>query len=91
MMWYGGYGGHMSGWGYAVMGLTSLLFWTVLVLGVVALLRHLGRSAGQAGGAPPADAEHVLAGRYARGEIDDDEYHRRVDVLRGRAGQVTGR
>ncbi len=88
MMWYGGYGQHMSGWGYAVMGLTSLLFWTVLVLGVVALVRHLGRSAGPAA---PADAEHVLAARYARGEIDDDEYHRRVDVLRGSARQVTGR
>ncbi|MEU6591658.1 SHOCT domain-containing protein [Streptomyces sp. NPDC046881] len=25
----------------------------------------------------------MLAGRYARGEIDDEEYHRRLAVLRG--------
>ena len=30
------------------------------------------------------DAEQILAERYARGEIDDEEYHRRLDTLRGR-------
>jgi len=84
MMWYYGTDGHMGGWAYAVMGLSSLLLWTFLVLGVVALLRHLGRATGPSAGAPPADAEHVLAGRFARGEIDDDEYHRRVNVLRSK-------
>lgn len=89
MMWYDGSGDHMGGWAYAVMGLGSLLLWTFLVLGVVALLRHLGRSTGPSAAALPADAEHVLAGRFARGEIDEDEYHHRVDVLRGKARQAT--
>ncbi|MFZ4247511.1 SHOCT domain-containing protein [Streptomyces griseoincarnatus] len=31
---------------------------------------------------PPA-AEQVLAERFARGEIDEDEYRRRAAVLRG--------
>lgn len=88
MMWYGGYGQHMSGGGYVLLGLGTLLFWSALILGIVALLRHLGRANGSAlaasAGAGPADAERVLADRYARGEIDDDEYHRRVDVLRDR-------
>ncbi|ABD11595.1 putative membrane protein [Frankia casuarinae] len=31
-------------------------------------------------------AERILAERYARGEIDEAEYHRRLDVLRERPG-----
>jgi putative membrane protein len=31
-----------------------------------------------------SSATHVLAERYARGEIDDDEYRKRLDVLRSR-------
>lgn len=70
---------HMSGWGVAATSIGSLLFAVALVLGVVALLRHLR-------GAPPAPQgrpEQLLAARYARGEIDDDEYHHRLDTLRG--------
>ncbi|WP_237323463.1 SHOCT domain-containing protein [Streptomyces sp. MOE7] len=35
--------------------------------------------------APPADGgpEQILAERYARGEIDDEEYRRRLATLRG--------
>jgi putative membrane protein len=35
--------------------------------------------------------EQILAQRYARGEIDDDEYRRRLDVLRGSAVMGTQR
>jgi putative membrane protein len=31
---------------------------------------------------PTADAERILDERYARGEIDDDEFHHRRAVLR---------
>ena len=48
MMWYGGYGQHMSGGGYVLLGLGTLLFWSALILGIVALLRHLGRANGSA-------------------------------------------
>jgi putative membrane protein len=34
------------------------------------------------GRARPATPEEILGQRYARGEIDDDEYHRRLDTLR---------
>lgn len=84
MMWYGD---HMNGWGYAFMGLNSLLFWALLIVGGIALFRYLARSAPGPSGAGPdpsrSTAEQILADRYARGEIDDDEYHRRLDTLRG--------
>jgi putative membrane protein len=83
-MWYSD---HMGGWGYAFMGLSNLLFWTALVVGAVALFRYLNRASGTSAVAPPrSDPEHLLAERYARGEIDDEEYHRRLDTLRASAG-----
>jgi putative membrane protein len=78
-MWW--YGNHMSGWGYAFMTITMVLIWGLIILGVIALLRYLAR-----GDRPPTSrltAEQVLAERFARGEIDEQEYQQRLDVLRG--------
>lgn len=92
MMGYGyGYGGRMSGWGYAVAGLGSLLLWVALVLGTVALVRHLRVPAGAPSGQVPTEPEQVLGARYARGDIDDEEYHRRLDNLRNRSGSAAAR
>ncbi|MFD4600403.1 SHOCT domain-containing protein [Streptomyces sp. NPDC058464] len=41
---------------------------------------HPGWSAPPAPGSP--GAEQILAERYARGEIDEEEYLRRLDILR---------
>ena len=81
MMW--GYG---WGWGYWLgMGVTMILFWGLLIGGIVALIRHIG-SARDAGRPSPDSgrtrAEDVLAERFARGEIDEDEYKRRLELLR---------
>ena len=89
MMWFGD---HMSGWGYALMGVGTLLFWGVIIAGIVVLVRYLSRGDAQ-GGARAADrpptAEQVLAERFARGEIDEEEYRRRLDTLRGGGSPVT--
>jgi putative membrane protein len=88
MMWYDD---HMSGWGYALMGVGTLLFWGLIVAGIVILVRYLARSE-QHGGTGPADrptAEQVLAERFARGEIDEEEYRRRLDTLRASGSRVT--
>jgi putative membrane protein len=50
----------------------------LVVAAVVAVVRHFA-SRPQAA----SDAERLLAERFARGEIDDVEYHRRRDALRG--------
>jgi len=85
MYWYGD---HMSGWGYALMTVTMVIFWGLLIVGIVALVRYLSRG-GQPTGAPPAQRptpDQVLAERFARGEIDEDEYGRRLDALRTAGG-----
>jgi putative membrane protein len=88
MMWFGD---HMSGWGYALMGIGTILFWGLIVAGIVVLVRYLGRSE-QHGSVRLADRpapEQLLAERFARGEIDEEEYRRRLDTLRASGGPVT--
>ncbi|MFI6685692.1 SHOCT domain-containing protein [Streptomyces sp. NPDC050485] len=85
MIWYG-HG--MSGWGWFAMSLSMPVFWALLVGAAVLLFRALSRGSdhphkpGPSGGPPRLPAEQILAERYARGEIDEDEYHRRLNVLR---------
>ena len=79
------YGEHVSGWGYA-LGITGMvLFWVVLVLAIAIAVRYLDRKRGENLPPPPPSAEQVLAQRFARGEIDAEEYRQRLDTLR-RAG-----
>jgi putative membrane protein len=81
MYWYGD---HMSGWGYALMTIGTVVFWALIIVGIVALIRYVGRSGQPTGTPPPAwpAPEQVLADRFARGEIDEDEYRRRLETLR---------
>jgi putative membrane protein len=82
MFWYGNM---MNGWAYGAMAVAMVLFWGVVILGVIALIRHLGRANRSVAEARPA-AEHLLAERFARGDIDEQEYLERLDVLREGTG-----
>jgi putative membrane protein len=72
--------------------LTTFVFWALVIWAIVALVSWArdSRPPGPAGPergdapAPGEDAEQILARRFAAGEIDAAEYHRRLDVLRGR-------
>lgn len=76
-MYNSGWGGH-SFYGMGLGGgLLMLLFWIVIILGIVALARWLWNSA--PGGTDKSASERhraldILDERYARGEIDEDEY-----------------
>jgi putative membrane protein len=81
MMWYGN---NMSGWGYAGMGIGMVLFWALIIVGIVALVRS--SSGKQQGGRAQTDfgptPEALLAARFARGEISDAQYRDNLGVLR---------
>ncbi|QHA09054.1 hypothetical protein GQF42_42775 [Streptomyces broussonetiae] len=73
------------------MTLIMILFWALLIVGGVALVHYLtGARRGHRPGPPSQEesgwsnrrAEDLLAERYARGEIDEDEYRRRLATLR---------
>ena len=75
------------GWGaWTVMMLGSVAFWGLLIWAVVALVRG-----GDARTEPRADPRDILASRLATGDIDEDEYRRRLDALRRAAQDGPGR
>ncbi|WP_036323515.1 SHOCT domain-containing protein [Microbispora sp. ATCC PTA-5024] len=78
MMYWNG----MNGWGYALMMTGNVIFWGAMIAGTVLLVRHLARTPHAPVGPGLPYAQEVLAQRYARGEIDTDEYQTRLDVLR---------
>ena len=87
MFWYGS---GMGGWGYAAVTVGMVVFWAAVIYAAVALTRHAGRSGPPSGEpAPPPAPERLLAERFARGEIEQEEYQRRLAGLRA-AGQAAG-
>lgn len=60
------------------MSLTMIIFWGLVIWAVVTVIRTLGSSETRRREAP----EEILAGRLARGEIEEDEYRHRLDTLR---------
>jgi len=89
MRHYWNHGPH-DGWSWVVPGIAWLLLLLVLVAVLVLLWRALQRGSGPVAPrwspppeAPPTGPEQILADRLARGEIDVDDYHRRLAALRG--------
>ena len=80
MGWDGGWG--VGGW--LVMGLMMLVVWIVpIALLVWLIVRNFQHDPGQtARSTPRSTADQILAERYARGEIDEEEFTRRSEVLR---------
>ena len=75
--------GNMGVWGYILMGLSVVLFWGAIITALVLLARSLGAGRRYDPGTPGGGvAEHLLAERFARGEIDESEYTARLTVLR---------
>jgi putative membrane protein len=78
------WGNGMGGWGMVLMTVSGLLFWGLIIAGIVWLVRSVGQGGGQGTAPPPAPTptpQQVLADRFARGEIDEEEYKRRLHVL----------
>jgi putative membrane protein len=77
MMWWHG---DWNGWAWLAMFTSMALFWGLVVYGVITLARSTrGTGSGVEAGSDP---EGILRERFARGEIDEQEYQLRLDVLR---------
>jgi putative membrane protein len=66
------------------------LFWIVVLGSLVWLLRSRGGWGPPRGDSHRETALEVLDGRYARGEVDDDEYRKRRSVLSGHGDASAG-
>ena len=81
MMGYGGWGNTMGGWGgFGILSwLFMIIFWVLIILGAVALVRYLARSGQQSKeDKTPLD---ILKERYARGEINKKEFEEKKKDL----------
>ena len=80
MMRHCGYGG----WAHWVWMAETFLLWAVVIVAVVLIVRYLlslgSARTTSATTAPPEQG--VLAERFARGEIDEGEFERRMAVLK---------
>ena len=74
--------GHMMGWGYGMLGgFGMLLFWGVIIVLLVVFARSfMGRSSSQEP-RPGQTALDILQERYAKGEIDKEEYEERRKTM----------
>lgn len=78
--------GHDWGWGGGIaMGAVMVFFLAALIIALIVAIRYLTapqQVPGQQQGATPDRSEALLSERFARGEIDEDDYRRRIAVLR---------
>ena len=74
------WGGYDYGWGWGMgFGMISMvLFWVIVILGIVVLVRWIGTGpSGGAGQTPAKTALDILKERYARGEVGREEFEQK--------------
>lgn len=80
-----GFDAHMGNWGtgwWILMAVLMVLFWGLVIAGIVWVVRSLADGQHTAG----ASAIEVLDHRLARGEISPKEYEERRRALQGGGG-----
>jgi putative membrane protein len=74
------FGGGFGGWGGWLMGVGMIVFWGLIIWGIVALVRRTGRS-GCCGQESSESALEILKKRYAKGEIGKEEFEEKKKTL----------
>jgi putative membrane protein len=82
------YGPGMSGWGMTFMIIGNLVLWGLLIFGAVLVARYVwpGQTASSSPAEPPP--QRIAAQRFARGEINEQEYEHLLQVLSGGSTEV---
>ncbi|MDF2746278.1 MAG: hypothetical protein K0S98_562 [Propionibacteriaceae bacterium] len=81
MMWWGD---GMGGFGWFLMILNALALWALVVILGIALVRGFGPNKPPTAISGKRDPLDILDERFARGEIDADEYQTRQEALPAR-------
>jgi putative membrane protein len=83
------YGPGIGGWGMALMIVGNLIFWGLLITVAVLVARYIRLD--RITSLPPAEVspQQIAAQRFARGEINQDEYLRLLQVLSGGSAEAS--
>lgn len=78
------------GWGWmALMMVVMLVFWGAVIVGIVWLVRGVGGGSwGRGRSVRKETPVEILDRRFAEGEISEEDYRARREVLAGRGGVV---
>jgi putative membrane protein len=79
------YGPGMSGWGMTFM---IIVLWGLLIFGAVIVARYVWP--GQTASSSPAELspQQIAAQRFARGEINEQEYQHLLQVVSGGSAEI---
>jgi len=69
--------GSLGGWGMGLGFVFMLLFWGLVILGIAALIRWLMTQSSPSRGSRDKSPLEIVQERYARGEIDREEYEQK--------------
>lgn len=73
MMW--GFGNNPMGWGFGLFGgIFMLIFWILIIAGIVALVRWLMVSQSRGTHSQSKTPSDILKERYAKGEVSKEEF-----------------
>jgi len=70
------------GWGPGFGWIFMILFWGLIILGIVAIVKWISDSSQNTNNSQPKTALDILNERYARGEIEREEFEqKKLDLL----------
>jgi putative membrane protein len=78
MRWFYG-NGWGNPWGGLLMGLPMIVIWVAIIIGIIYFIKSVSRNGG--GFNRSKTPLEILKERYAKGEINDDDYERMKNKL----------
>jgi putative membrane protein len=71
----------IGGWGMGFGGPVTILFWVLVAVGVVVLVKWLAEQSSMGASARDKSPLDIVRERYARGEINREEYEQKAHDL----------
>lgn len=83
------WGPGMGGWGMALMIIGNLVFWGLLITVAVLLARYIRLGPTTSSSPAEVSPQQIAAQRFARGEINEDDYLRLLHLLSGGSAEAS--